>query len=171
MKSMAMRAAILAAMTMASPALAANPEDAALNAVYDRLATARSANDVPGMAAAFSSGGILIDARPGPAVSGADLAARLQPQAERVIADKAQMQTQYRVERRSVMGDLAVDAGFMRLHMTRPGAEPMVRHARFLVTMRRDADGVWRIVGDASMQSSEEAWNSVAPVEGLKHDG
>lgn len=159
------------AMAVATPAMAANAEDSALNAVYDRLASARTANDVPGMAGPFAPEGILIDSRPGPAIGGGELAARLQPQAARLVADKVSMASGYRVERRSVMGAIAIDAGYMRQSMARPGAEPMVRYARFLVTMRRDSDGAWRIVGDASMPSTAEAWNGVARAEGLKHDG
>jgi ketosteroid isomerase-like protein len=91
--------------------------------------------------------------------------------AARMAADGVRVDTAYRVERRSVSGDLAIDAGYMRQTMTRPGAEPMVMYRRFLVTMRRGADGAWRIVADASMPAEQAAWDAAARVEGLQYSG
>lgn len=157
--------------TMAcAPARAANAEDDALNAVYGRLSQARAASDAPGMAASFAPGALLVDARPGPAITGAELEARLRPMAARIVAEGVHIETGYRIERRSVMGDIAVDAGYLRQAMTRPGGAAQLRYARFLVTMRRDAAG-WRIVGDASMSASEEAWNGATRQAGLHFDG
>jgi ketosteroid isomerase-like protein len=154
---------------LAIPCRAA-PEDGAINAVYAELVRARTANDVAGMAGAFAPGGILIDARPGPAISGSELGARLQPMRDRLVADGVRIDTRYRVERRSVMGDVAVDAGYMRQSLARADGQGNVRYARFLVTMRREGDG-WRIIGDASMPATEEAWNAVARREGQHYDG
>lgn len=162
-------ASIVAA--VASSAVAANPEDGALNGVYERLTRAREAGDVSGMAGAFAPEGLLVDARPGPAIAGSELAERLAPQAARITADGVRIETAYRIERRSVSGDLALDAGYMRQSLARPGAEPMIRYSRFLVTMRRGTDGAWRIVGDASMPSTAEAWNGLTRVDGLQFDG
>ena len=165
-----LRCVSAALVVMASPAAAANAEDAALNGVYSSLVRARAAGDVASMAGAFGSQGLLIDARPGPAISGAELEARLKPMADRIKADGVKIDTAYRVERRSVMDDVAVDVGYMRQTMARPGAAPMVRHFRFLVTMRRGADGNWRIIGDASMPAEEAAFADVARTAGLHHD-
>lgn len=159
-----------AAMIVSAPASAANAADDALNAVYAKLAGARAANDVPGMASAFGAEGLLIDARPGPAISGGELAARLQPMAERVSKEGVKIATAYRVERRSVMGDIALDAGYMRQTMTRPDGQTGTRYSRFLVTMRKGSDGRWTIIGDASMPADEAAFASVARTPGLQHD-
>jgi uncharacterized protein (TIGR02246 family) len=156
--------------TLASPALAAAPEDAAINAVYQRLAAARAAGDVEGMAAAFVPAGILVDQRPGPPLPGSELAARLRPMAERLRTDQASIDTAYRIERRSIIGDIALDAGFMRQSIRRAGAEPNIRYARFLVTMQRGADGTWRIIGDASMAAQEAQWTALTRTEGLHFD-
>ena len=163
-------AAAVAALFSSAPAAATNREDAALNAVYAALAQARAANDVAGMSGAFSSRGLLVDSRPGPAISGAELADRLRPQANRVAEDGLRIDTAYRIERRSVVGNVAIDAGYMRQTIVRPDAEPMIRYARFLVTLLREPDGAWRIAGDAAMPSTEAAWNEVARVEGLHFD-
>ena len=160
-------AALLAA---ASPAMA-HPEDPNINAVYAGLREARAANDLDGMSKAFGSGGLLIDSRPGPAISGGELGARLKPMVERVKSEGVKIDTAYRIERRSVIGDVALDAGFMRQTMTRPGGQPGTRYARFLVTMQRDAAGQWKIIGDASMTVDKAQFDGAAKVDGLTHDG
>lgn len=162
---------LLAIACAAAPAAAANPEDGAINAVYQRLAAARAAGDVEGMASAFGSQGLLVDARPGPAIAGAELAGRLQPMANRLRTDNATIDTAYRIERRSVIGGIALDAGFMRQIVRRGDGEAMTRYARFLTTLQRGADGIWRIIGDASMPAQEPAWTALAPAEGLQFDG
>lgn len=163
-------AAAVAALFSSAPVPAANREDAALNAVYAGLAAARAANDVAGMAGAFSSRGLLVDARAAPAICGAELADRLRPQAERVAAGGQHVDTAYRIERRSILGNVAIDAGYMRRILVRADEEPLVRYSRFLVTLLREADGAWRIAGDAAMPSTEEAWDAVPRSEGLHFD-
>ena len=164
----AFAAAVAAA---ATPAAAANPEDAALNRVYTELAAARARHDVPGMASAFAPEALLVDQRPGPPILGTELAERLRPMAARIVADGVSLDTAYRVERRSVAGDIAMDAGYMRQTVTRPGAEPMIRYARFLVTFRRGANGAWRIVGDASMPATQAQWDAAPRGDGLHYSG
>jgi len=155
---------------LVSPA-AAHPEDPRINAVYQKLAEARAANDVEGMASAFASGGILVDQRPGPALAGGDLAARLRPMAARIAADGVRIDTSYRVEKRSVMGDIALDAGFMKQSMAAKDGRTSTRYARFLVTLQKGADQNWRIIGDASMPADEAAWNGLARADGLQFGG
>jgi uncharacterized protein (TIGR02246 family) len=161
---------VLGASALAAPAAASNAADPALNAVYQRLVATRAANDAAGMASAFDARGLLVDARPEPVISGAELAARLAPMADRIGKDGVRIATAYRVERRSVIGDVAVDAGFMRMEVNRAEGKT-ARYSRFLVTMRRQADGSWKIIGDASMPSSAEAFDAVARKEGLHYDG
>ena len=161
---------VIAATIAAGPAIAANPEDSKINSVYASLAKARAAHDVPGMASAFGPEGLLVDARPGPAISGSELAGRLAPMAERVQKDGVKIDSAYRVERRSVLGDVALDAGYMRQTMVRPDGQTGNRYARFLVTMRRDPNGAWKIIGDASMPSEQAVFDALKPVEGLHFD-
>ena len=163
--------AVVSLALIAAPAAAANPEDGAINAVYQRLASARAAGDVPGMAGAFAPGALLIDARPGPAISGAELSTRLRPMAERLRGENARVETAYRVERRSVVGAIALDAGYMRQNVRRADGRAMTRYTRFLVTMQRVPDGAWRIIGDASMPVDEATWTALGRTEGLHFDG
>lgn len=163
-------AAAVAATLIAAPA-AAHPADDAINQLYGRLTEAKAHNDAAGIAAAFAPEALLIDARPGAATSGAELAARLAPMAARMSADGVTVATQYRIERRSFAGDVAIDAGYMRQEMRRAaGAQPMTMITRFLVTLRRQADGSWRILSDASMPSTEAAWTGAVRAEGLRYD-
>lgn len=163
-------AAAVAATLVAAPATA-HPADDALNQVYGRLTDAKARNDAAGVAAAFAPQALLIDARPGAATSGAELAARLAPMAARMAADGVTVATQYRIERRSVAGDVAVDAGYMRQEMRRAaGAQPMTMITKFLVTLLRQDDGSWRILSDASMPSTEAAWTGAVRAEGLRYD-
>ncbi|WP_395612964.1 SgcJ/EcaC family oxidoreductase [Allosphingosinicella sp.] len=163
-------AAAVAATLIAAPA-AAHPADDAINQLYGRLTEAKAHNDAAGIAAAFAPEALLIDARPGAATSGAEFAARLAPMAARMSADGVTVATQYRIERRSFAGDVAIDAGYMRQEMRRAaGAQPMTMITRFLVTLRRQADGSWRILSDASMPSTEAAWTGAVRAEGLRYD-
>ena len=165
-----LRFLLLAGLAAAAMPCRAAPEDQAINAVYADLGRARAAHDIAGMSGAFADSALLVDARPGPPVSGAELADRLRPQRDRLVADGVRIQSDYRVERRSIMGDVAVDAGFMR--QTLPGADgrSQTRYARFLATLRRDGDR-WRIIADASMPADEAAWNAVRPGEDLAFAG
>lgn len=161
-----------AACAMAAPAAAlAHPADAAINSVYARLAAARQAGDIPGVMTFFAPEGLLIDDRPLPALSGAQLEAQIRPALDRLNREQVRLETAYRIERRSVMGDIAIDAGFMRQTLVRPNAEPNIRYARFMVTMRRGADGAWAIIGDAAMQAREASWTALARTDGLHYDG
>jgi ketosteroid isomerase-like protein len=164
-----MLATTLVVVTLHAPA-AAQPADDAINTVYAQLKASRLQGSIPGMTAHFAPEALLIDSRPGPALRGSELAERLAPQVERLAREGGRVETQYRIERRSVSGDVAVDAGFMRMAVVRPGAEPMVRIARFMVTMRRGNDGQWRIIGDAAMPATEAAWGALTPVAGLHFD-
>ena len=140
----------------------AHPEDSAIDAVYERLRSARAAGSIEGMTAAFAPDAMLVDSRPGAPLLGSELGARLAPQVERLRGENGSIATEYRIERRQVSGDIALDAGYMRQTVNRPGHEPMTRYARFLVTMRRGASG-WQIVGDASMPATEATWAALAP--------
>ena len=159
----------MALTAMAAPA-DAQAVNEAINSVYARLAQARTAHDVAGMGAEFPAHAILVDARPGAPLMGSELVARLQPQAARLKEDKAKVVTAYRIERRSISGDVAVDAGYMRMAINVPDGRSMLRYSRFMTTLRRDADGIWRIIGDASMPADEAAWNTLTRQPGLHYD-
>ena len=47
----------------------------------------------------------------------------------------------------------------------------MTMITRFLFTLRRQADGSWRILSDASLPSTEAAWTGAVRAGGLRYDG
>ncbi len=165
---------------MLAPTIAAaHPEDAAINRVYAQIRDARAAADVPGMAHAFEPEALLIDSRSPQPIVGAELEARLTPMAARLVADQVKVETAYRIERRSVIGDVAVDAGLMHMRFARPDGGalaqpgrpgPKDQYARFLVTMRRQSDGRWLIIGDASLPATAETWAAAKRGQGLRFD-
>ena len=155
---------------LAASSASAHVQDEAINRVYAGLKQSRAAADVPGMSSAFAPGALLIDPRSPQPIAGAELAERLKPMAARLVADGVKVQTAYRIERRSVMGDIAVDAGLMHMRLARPDGAGQDQYARFLVTMQRQADGRWLIVGDASLPATAEAWSSALRGDGLHFD-
>jgi ketosteroid isomerase-like protein len=159
-----------AAITLTAPATSVDAEYAKMNAVYTDLATARAAHDVTKMTAAFVQEGILVDSRPGPAIRGSELAKVLQPFTDRLKAEGVVVDTDYKIERRTLVGDTAVDAGYMRQTMKRPNGQTGARYARFMVVMKRQPNGSWKIFGDASMPSTAEVFNAVQRSPGLHYD-
>lgn len=159
------------AMTAAS-AHAADREDAAINAVYDSLASAKAENSPDAMARAFAADATLISPMPTPAGTGAGLKAALAPMAARLRDEGVQVATAYRIERRTRFGDVAIDAGYMRTHFSAPAGKPKPNDmlSRFLVTLRRQPDGKWLIVADASLPAAADAWEKVERKDGLKFD-
>jgi len=163
-----------AALIAATPAAAANPADAAINAMYESIAAGVAANSGEGVVAAFADEAVVLDARPGPPAEGPAFRAAIQKMAERLKADGVQVKADYRVTRRIVSGDLAVDTGFRRQTMAvaKPdGPQPGTQYHKFLVVAQRQADGRWKIVRDASLPASKEAWDAAPRVDGLKYDG
>jgi ketosteroid isomerase-like protein len=158
----------VAASLFVAPALAANRADAALNQVYDTVARGKAEGAVETFVGAFSDQTVVLDHRPGPALVGAEFRKVIETMAPQLKADGVKVDARYRVERR-VDGDVAIDSGYMRQAMQLPDGNSQVRYMKFLVTMRRGATG-WKIAADASMPSTEEAWNSVPRSEGLKYD-
>ena len=94
--------------------------------------------------------------------------------ADRLKADGAVVRADYRVIRRIVSGGIAVDTGFRRQTMTSAkaaGPQPGTQYHKFLVVAQRQSDGSWKIVRDASLPATKEAWDGALRVEGLKYDG
>jgi ketosteroid isomerase-like protein len=163
-----------ASAALAVPAMAGNRADAALNALYESIAAGVAANSGDGVVGAFAGDAMVLDPRPGAPAEGAAFRAGIQRMAERLKADGVQVRADYRIVRRIVSGDIAVDTGFRRQTMavSKPGApQPGTQYHKFLVVAQLQADGGWKIVRDASLPASKEAWDAAVKVEGLKYDG
>ena len=148
------------------------PQNAAINAVYDRLVVAKNSRDPAAIVAEFDPRSIVVDPRPLPAASGASIAEPLQRMMARLTANGVKVETRYRVEKREMFGDYAVDSGYMQMRfVAKPGAgKPDDMVTRFLTTLQREPDGSYRIVGDASFLAAPGDWEKLRPVSGLHFD-
>ena len=162
-------AAILA---MAVPA-SAHPADGALNHLYETIAAGVAVNSGEQVTGAFAADAVVLDPRPGPPANGEAFRAGIARMAGRLKADGVEVKAEYRIVRRMVSGDVAVDVGYRRQSMaaTKPGGPmPGTQYQKFLVVAQRQADGGWKIVRDASLAASKEAWDAAERTEGLKYD-
>jgi len=163
-----------AALVLAVPAAAQSSADAALNRMYESIAAGVAANAGDAVAGAFAADAVVLDPRPGAPAEGAAFRAGIQRMADRLKADGVTARTEYRIVRRMVAGDLAVDTGYRHMTMatSKPGvAMPADQYHKFLVVAQRQADGSWKIVRDASLPASKEAWDGAVRSAGLKFDG
>ena len=157
-----------ALLTLALPAEQA--DNASIDAYYDRLAQAR-ATDFAAIAESFHPLGLFVflsPQGPGPVVSGDEVPGRARAIAERMRNDGMTMTTGYRIERRSVLGDVAVDTGYMRSTQTMNNSSRS-NYARFLITLKREGDS-WRVISDAAWPSNEATYNAVPRTPGLRYD-
>lgn len=167
-------AAGAASIALAAPAAGQNSADAALNRMYEAIAAGVAANSGEGVVSAFAVDAMVLDPRPGAPTEGTAFRAGIARMAERLKADGVQVKADYRIVRRIVSGDLAVDTGFRRQTMTTAkadGPQPGTQYHKFLVVAQRQAGGGWKIVRDASLPASKEAWDAAVRTEGLKYDG
>ena len=158
-------------MAIAGPAVASNPSDPGINAYYDELTRAR-ATDFRQLVNSFHPQGLFIfltgPQGPGPVVTADQLPDRTRTMADQMKKAGMKLSTGYRIEKRSVVGDVAVDTGYMRTTQTMNG-KSRSHYARFLVTLKRDGER-WRVLSDAAWVSDEATYNAVRKTDGLKYD-
>ena len=161
--------AVAVAVLSSAPVSAAQAENEAINVVYEHLVQAKAENSPARVAEAFDENATLITPRPGPPIRRNGLQQALESMAARMADGRVRVSTAYRIESRAVLGDVAVDSGYMRTLFTAPeGApKPMDMYNRFLLTFKRGADGSWKIIGDASLPADTAAWNNAKQVQGL----
>jgi uncharacterized protein (TIGR02246 family) len=157
----------------APAAAAASRDDAALNRIYEAVAAGVAANSAEAIVAAFADDAVVLDPRPSPPAVGAAFRDGVRRMAAKLKADGVTVTSEYRIERRVVAGDLAVDTGYRRLAFmpAAGGPAPMIQYYKFLVVARRQREGSWKILRDASLPASEAAWAGAVRTDGLKYDG
>jgi ketosteroid isomerase-like protein len=162
-----------AALSAAAVAASAHPADPALNHLYETIAAGVAENSGEQVTSAFAADAMVLDPRPGPPASGEAFRAGIARIAERLKADGVEVKADYRIVRRMVSGGVAVDVGYRRqsIAVAKPGGPmPAMQYQKFLVVAQRQADGGWKIVRDASLPASKEAWDAAERTEGLKYD-
>lgn len=164
-------AAVVLTVFAATPASA--DVNADVNAIYERMADAIRAKDPDMSRKTYTADAAYLPPTPGPIDQGERLHELMRGGGQRLKADGVAMTITYRIVRRTLAGpDTAIDMGYYRTAMKRgtDGAE-QVRYNKFLVTARREADGTWKISHDASLPSSQAAYEAAERVSGLKYDG
>ena len=157
-------------------ALASTPApgdvDIQVNAIYERIAAAARDQDSLLSRRAYAPDAVFLDERrPGLQV-GHELHESMRGSMEALRASGAQARISYRVVRRTIQGNVAIDSGFYRVSITASDREtsPSASYRKFLLAAERREDGSWHITHDASLPSSREAYDSAQPVAGLRFD-
>lgn len=169
MNRLAPCAAVLAVFAAAPASADVNAD---VNAIYDRIAEGIRTHDPEMSRRAYTADAAYLPPNPGPIDQGERLHGLMRGSAERLKTDQVAMTISYRVARRTLAGNTAIDMGYYRTAMKRgtDGAE-QVRYSKFLLTARREPDGTWKISHDASLPATKEAYEAAQPVAGLKYDG
>jgi len=151
---------------------AASGINAELNDIYERIAAAAAQRDPLLSRQAYSPDAAFLDERRPAMQIGDELHQSMRESMEALGRSGAQARISYRVARRSVQGNVAIDSGYYRVVFTPPGegASPAASYRKFLVTAERLSDGNWYITNDASLPSSQEAYERSEPSAGLKFD-
>lgn len=164
----------LTAVTLAwLPATARADTNAGVNAIYERMAVALATGDAAMSRLTYAPDAVFLPAQPVGIDQGASVHDKMKMGVERMKADGATFRISYRVVSRRLVGDaLAIDAGYYRSEMTRPAGEPrsMTRYNKMLVVSAKQPDGRWLITHDASVASSQAAYDAATPQPGLKFD-
>lgn len=169
-------AAALALLPAAAPAgtAAAPAADAGVNAIYERMATALASGDAAMSRLTYADDAIFLPAQPVGIDGGAAMHGKMAAGVARMKADGIGFRIAYRVVSRRRIGDgLAIDAGYYRTEMTRPAGDPqpVTRYHKMLVVAAKQPDGRWLITHDASVASSQAAFEAATPQPGLRFDG
>ena len=165
-----MMAAAAAAALLAAPARA---DDAAANAVYERMQAVAGAADPAAVLETIYAP----DATYLPRYKQAGIDRR-----EHFLKLMAGGQTQlrknggsidmkFRIVERKRFGDLYVDNGYMRIAMKpKAGAAEEVHYGKFVTVLGRQADGRWAFVTDADSEAPAAKFEEAVAVPGLKFD-
>lgn len=169
MRSLMIAAAAVAALS-AAPARA---DDAAANAVYERMQASGAAADpaalldkVYGAGATYLPGHKDVGIEPRAAVIGMMAGSQ-----QHLRKAGGQIAVKFRVVDRKRFGDVYVDNGYMRTAV-KPGkdAPEQVSYAKFAAVIAKQPEGHWAFVTDADSDTPAANFDGAKPVAGLKFD-
>lgn len=143
-----------------------------VNAIYERIAAAARDQDPLLSRRAYAPDAVFLDERRPGMQAGDELHESMRGSMEALRESGAQARISYRVTGRTVQGNIAIDSGYYRVSITPSDREtsPSASYRKFLVAAERREDGRWHITHDASLPSSQEAYDSAQPVAGLRYD-
>lgn len=166
-----MKMLLIALSILDSPPVQSNV-DAQVNAIYERIAEKARQRDPLLSRHTYAPDAVFMDERrPGMHV-GDELHDSMRGSMQSLRDTGAQARINYRIVRRTLGDNSVIDAGYYRVAITPADREtpPSTTYRKFLVIAERRGDGVFHITHDASLPSSQEAYDGARRVEGLKYD-
>lgn len=146
--------------------------DAQINDLYERIDAAARDRDPELSRQAYAPDAVFLDEREATIQTGEVLHASMRESIEGLRRDGAAARISYRVVRRTVRENLAIDTGYYRVAVSPADrrAAPSIAYRKFLLAAEPRPDGRWQIIGDASLPSSQDAYDGAQPVSGLRFD-
>ena len=132
-------------------------DDAAINALYDRFSQAYDELDSQAVVALYTEDALYLSGDRPIRRGSADIATSFSF-LDRVREDGGTMSIEFRSVDRSIEGNLAHDVGYYKTVSTPPGGEPRVGVGKFVVVLKKQADGSWRFHVDGYNSAPLEAF-------------
>lgn len=166
MKPILMAAALVA---MAAPARA---DDAAANAVYERMQAAYTALDPSGLETVYAPDATYLSRGPQMGIDRRDTIIRMTGGFhQRMRQSGGQIAMKFRLVERKRFGDVYVDNGYIRTTMKMSKDAPeQVTYGKFVTVIAKQPDGHWAFVSDADSDTPAANFDKAQPVAGLKFD-
>lgn len=150
----------------------AGANDAAANAVYERMIAAHRALDTAQLETVYAPGATYLsrhgrlDIHSRPTIMRGTRGFH-----DAYRANGGSVDIRIRLVERKRFGDVYVDNGYVRSTYTSArGATPTVTTGKFATVLARQPSGAWAIVTDADSDAPPAAFDRAAPVDGLKFD-
>lgn len=158
-----------AVLTMATACAPAAPKHdpatdlAAIGKLRDSIAAAYKAGNAAGVASLFTADGRMMESGQ-PTAEGTQA---IEGVVKGLNDAMGAIDVTIVAEKTEVSGDLAYDRGTFKMTMTPKGASaPIVEAGRYLVVVKRQADGSWKIAEDmGNSATSPESTAAVAPAK------
>jgi len=136
--------AVAVACTPAGPQHDTAADLAALGKVRDAYMAAFKAGDAAAIGALYTADAHIMNNAQPTAIGSQAIAAALKP----VMDQMAGHDIVLTPDKTDVSGDVAYETGSYKTTMTPKGAAAMVEEGRYLVVLRRQADGSWKLADD-----------------------
>ena len=157
------------ALVPASPALA---DDAAVNAIYDRMSRAYAGADAEALGAVYAPDAVVFPSATGrPVLSGRSaIVAGPGTFLTQTAASGGRLRIAFRVTERRRAGSAVLDSGVYRLTIAGPGMATNHQVGKFMTLSLPQADGQWAFAADTDTPMPAESWDAARPVDGAKFD-
>jgi ketosteroid isomerase-like protein len=161
---------LLIAAIAATPARA---DDAAANAVYERMQAAGAAAD-PGavLGTVYAPGATYLPGHKEAGIERSEAFLKMMAGSYRHLRQGGgELDVKFRLVERKRFGDVYVDNGYMRT-VVRPkkDAPEQVRYGKFVAVVAKQPDGSWAFVSDGDSDTPAASFDNARPVAGLKFD-